>query len=142
MDSSLDRQLETAIAEFNATRERLESLGSMFPDDDAVTIRSSDRRVSVSAGPRGEIRSVKFHGESYRTLAPAELGKIVMETVERARREAVEATREKVSAAFPSAFGSIGNGEIDLDNVWTSFLRSIGHEELADEFGDDKETGK
>jgi DNA-binding protein YbaB len=57
---------------------------------------SKDRSLTVTVGGQGELRNIQFHGTDYRTMPPAEVAAILVETINAARQEMVT----KASAAF------------------------------------------
>ncbi|GAA2025187.1 hypothetical protein GCM10009839_23990 [Catenulispora yoronensis] len=53
----------------------------------AVTKRSRDRALTVGLGPGGVLTELTFHTTAYREMAPAELSRLVLDTVAAARAE-------------------------------------------------------
>jgi hypothetical protein len=55
----------------------------------------------VTAGPRGDIRDITFHDTGYRSMAPAELGRLLVEVIEEARLK----SRAEVTQALGPLMG-------------------------------------
>ncbi|QID34779.1 YbaB/EbfC family nucleoid-associated protein [Streptomyces albus] len=53
-----------------------------------VSVTSKNRMVTVVVGAQSEVRDITFHTEAYRTMAPAELGRTLVEALEEARKKA------------------------------------------------------
>ncbi|MFD9811683.1 YbaB/EbfC family nucleoid-associated protein [Streptomyces sp. NPDC059080] len=52
-----------------------------------VKVTSKDRSITVIMGTQSDVREIKFQGEGYRSMAPAELGRALVEVLEKARLE-------------------------------------------------------
>lgn len=50
--------------------------------------RSKGRQVSATVDAEGRLTELKLHGQSYRTMPPAELAKLIMDTVNQAHEAA------------------------------------------------------
>ncbi|GAA1995105.1 hypothetical protein [Catenulispora subtropica] len=90
--------------------------------DLAVSTRSRDRSLSVGLGPGGVLTELTFHTTGYREMAPAELSRLVLDTVAAARAEYAAQVAEVMApvregAALP--FDDIVAGTFDI----SEFLR-------------------
>ncbi|CAO5147320.1 YbaB/EbfC DNA-binding family protein [Frankia sp. AiPs1] len=82
-----DSFMESALAELARTEEitaRIRTEGA------EVSFQATDRNklLSVTVGGQGEIRELRFRGDAYRELAPAELADLLVKTFEQARQGA------------------------------------------------------
>ncbi|MBS2536153.1 YbaB/EbfC family nucleoid-associated protein [Catenulispora sp. NF23] len=96
-----------------------------------VSTRSRDRSLSVGLGAGGVLTELTFHTTAYRDMAPAQLSKLVLDTVTAARAEYAEHVSElmapvRAGAALP--YEQIMAGTFDV----SAFLRE-GHVGLADQ---------
>nr|MDT0664134.1 YbaB/EbfC family nucleoid-associated protein [Micromonospora sp. DSM 115978] len=84
-----DEQLEAALAELVRTDEVAQRV---LREGAEVTAKASDKNkiMTVAVGGRGELKEIKFRGDGYRELAPAELADLLVKTIERARADARE----------------------------------------------------
>jgi hypothetical protein len=73
-------------------------------DQVEVTVTSQRRLFTVTAGHDGRVKELVFADDRYRTLAPAELAAIIVETVQEAASRAGDAVRSTVDEVFPSRF--------------------------------------
>src|SRR5262249_55810382 len=57
-----------------------------------ISQQTSDKNkiMTVTVAGRGELKEIKFRGDAYRELAPAELADLLVKTIEEARRAAQE----------------------------------------------------
>jgi DNA-binding protein YbaB len=104
-----DDILESALAEFHRTKEiadRIRAEGSQ------VTVQASDRNkvLSLTVNGKGDVQELKFRGDAYRDLAPAELADLIVKTIERARRDAqgrARAGRQELLRGLPQSMGRL-----------------------------------
>jgi DNA-binding protein YbaB len=73
------------------------------------TVTSKRKLFSVTVGGGGELQGFTFNGENYRSLAPAELAQMIIDTV----AEAHEAIRDETSNMLSNLMPEIGE-EFDL----------------------------
>ena len=85
------------------------------------TARDKDRLLSATVGGRGELREVTFHGDEYRELAPAELGALLVKTIEQAR-----------AGARQRAMASIGDLVADLPRLRATAQGASSFEDLLE----------
>ncbi|MCB5906110.1 YbaB/EbfC family nucleoid-associated protein [Streptomyces pinistramenti] len=62
---------------------------------ETVKVTSKDRAITVVMGTRSDVREIKFNGDRYRSMAPAELGRALVQLLEQARAD----VHEKVNRA-------------------------------------------
>ncbi|GGS41732.1 YbaB/EbfC family nucleoid-associated protein [Streptomyces griseoviridis] len=91
-DHSLQQQLEAAMGRLADYRDRL-AAAQREAAATTVSVRSKDRMLTVVAGAGGVVKEVRFHTEAYREMAPAELGRALVETLTKALEEAGEKSR-------------------------------------------------
>jgi len=87
MTSAFDHAMDDVLAHFDKQREDLVRLHRSM-DEVSRTVRSRRRQVSATVDARGEIVELKFHGQSYKTMEPADLAKLIVDTIREARDEA------------------------------------------------------
>ncbi|SNQ46309.1 conserved hypothetical protein [Frankia canadensis] len=105
-----DSLMEAALAELARTEEitsRIRTEGA------AVTFEASDRNrlLSVTVGAQGDVRELRFRGDGYRDLAPAELADLLVKTIEQARlgaRAKALAGMRELMVDLPSPVGRLG----------------------------------
>jgi DNA-binding protein YbaB len=90
-----DDQLEAALAELVRTDE---IAGRILGQGAGTSHQTSDKSkiLSVTVSGHGELRELRFRGDAYRELAPAELADLLVKTIEQARQTARQRALEGV----------------------------------------------
>lgn len=73
--------------------------------------------LTVTVDARGAATEVKFANRNYRTMEPQELGRVVLEAVQKAQANAAEQVEEAVKGSAPPGMPSLeefASGEFDL----------------------------
>ena len=112
--AALVAESERRMATIVDAQRRLAELG--------VTTRSRDRSLSVVLGPGGVPVNLTFHTSAYRDMAPAELSRLILETLAAARADYAERVAETMAPVRDGAvlpFDEIMAGTFDL----SEFLR-------------------
>ncbi|MET7394107.1 YbaB/EbfC family nucleoid-associated protein [Dactylosporangium sp. NPDC005572] len=134
MSSPLYDRIEQAHAEFDRVQATLadiqDSLGST-----ETTATSKNRALSVTVDGRGEISDIKFLTRSYRTMPPAELTAMLIETIREARAQARTAMAEAFQPVFPpgSPLADIINGRVDLEAMMQQAMDTVNGSVLGDD---------
>ncbi|MER6410060.1 YbaB/EbfC family nucleoid-associated protein [Streptomyces humidus] len=88
----------------------------------SVTVTSKDRSVEVTVGAQGDLLAMKFHDGKYRSMPPAQLAAVLVETIGQARarmsRQVVD-TYRPISEGLPQLTGIPGT-EIEWDRLFGS----------------------
>jgi DNA-binding protein YbaB len=100
MTSAFEAAISEAMAEVKKQRANLARVHEAL-DDSTVTVRSKRRQLSATVDGRGELVALKFHGDSYRTMAAADLATLVVDTVRLAKQEAQARLWESIADAVP-----------------------------------------
>jgi hypothetical protein len=95
-----DRLMEEAMGAFAQERRKLGKLAEAW--DEHTEVRAKNRALVMTFDGRGEVLDLKFLGETYRTLAPAELASTIMETMRRGRSQCAERISEVVGTDSPA----------------------------------------
>ncbi|RKT16551.1 DNA-binding protein YbaB [Streptomyces sp. 1114.5] len=95
MSNPFADQIAQAMAEMQTELARAEELQKeMFELTASVT--SKDRLVTVKVGSQGQVVSMTFHTDGYREMAPAELAKVLTDTLNEARAKVGEDVAERI----------------------------------------------
>ncbi|TDC02309.1 YbaB/EbfC family DNA-binding protein [Nonomuraea longispora] len=78
--------LEQLVQEVNQQTEQLKQMQEKVRDLSA-TSRSKDGMVSVTVGPRGDVRTIDLDPRVYRKLSPSELSASIVEQIGKAARQ-------------------------------------------------------
>lgn len=100
---ALQEQIAAATDELREYQRNMVSVSRELANS-TVSKRSKDRALTVEIGAGNALKEIKFHGTAYRTMAPAELSALLIETINAAQREFATKMRD---ALLPySGFGT------------------------------------
>ncbi|MEV0236000.1 YbaB/EbfC family nucleoid-associated protein [Nonomuraea sp. NPDC050786] len=100
MDESW-RLLEQLVQEVNQQTEQLRKMQEKVGELSA-TATSKDGMVTVTVGPRGEVRTIDFDPRVYRKLSPSELSAVIVEQIGRATSEVSAGMKELMEPFVPN----------------------------------------
>lgn len=100
MSSGYQEQVDEIMGKLAEHRDRLLETQQRLARE-TVKVTSKDRSVTVVMGTQADVREIKFHDDAYRSKAPSELGRVLVDLLERARAQAAE----KVAAAVAPMAG-------------------------------------
>lgn len=133
--SSLQDQLEQALAEYRQTRADLTAMQAKLAEM-SVTATAPRNVVSVTADAHGQITGIAFPSNAYKNMAPLELANAVRDTVHKAQTMAREQMTELVEPMMPAGMSMRGKepGKIDFDRLFPenpedgAFFRGLSEE--------------
>ncbi|MGW0436562.1 YbaB/EbfC family nucleoid-associated protein [Micromonospora sp. NPDC003197] len=126
MSSPLHDRIDQAYAEFEEKKSAIGDIERQMASAQ-TTVTAKNRALTVHVDGRGDLVEVKFPTNAYRTMAPAELGNLLVETVKAAREEA----REKATSLFESILSpglplaGLIKGTTNADQMFDDAMRSI-----------------
>lgn len=102
--------------------------------EETTTVRSKDRSLSMTFDGRGELTSMAFNGSKYRSMAPAELAHVIVETLQTGRAQATEKLNEQLgSASVPGVdIAGLASGRTSPSEVFESLLSPMLDDALGD----------
>lgn len=118
MSNPLQDKIEQAFADLEHSQAAITAIQDELAAG-STTVTSKNRAVEVTVDGHGAVTEIKFPTKAYRTMAPAELGSLLVETLGEARRESEEAATNLMRTTLPdsgpllAAFG----GSTDFDTV-------------------------
>ncbi|OHV30840.1 hypothetical protein CC117_27370 [Parafrankia colletiae] len=138
-----DEQMEAALAELVRTDELA---ARILRESEQITQQTSDKNkiLTVIVGGRGELREIRFRGDAYRELAPAELADVLVKTIEQARRTAQQralADAQQLMHQMPAVAGdltSLANAEDFAQELLDVFTRNQASANLRSAVADDR----
>ncbi|MFI6737113.1 YbaB/EbfC family nucleoid-associated protein [Nonomuraea sp. NPDC050451] len=119
------RLLEQLVQEVNQQTEQLKEMQEKVGELSA-TVKSKDGMVTVTVGPRGEVRTIEFDPRVYRKLSPSELSASIVEQIGRATTQVSTEMKELMEPfgvpdlPFEDLFGEGTNFESFLPKPGTS----------------------
>ncbi|MEV0084492.1 YbaB/EbfC family nucleoid-associated protein [Saccharopolyspora sp. NPDC050642] len=107
-------------------------------------VESPDRVVAIVLDGQAELREIKFLKTDYRTMAPAELGELLLRTIQQGRAKAAAKVQELLPA---EAFGDVdlhglASGEADLGEMLGQIMRPALEDPLGGFPGRRREQGE
>ena len=89
--------MKEAMAEYEKARSEVAQIQETL-EKASGQARSKSRMLSVTVDGRGDVTELKFHTQAWRSMAPGELSKVIVQTIKDAR---AAAQREMWSAISP-----------------------------------------
>ncbi|QKV74010.1 YbaB/EbfC family DNA-binding protein [Amycolatopsis sp. Hca4] len=123
--------VEEAMAALQREREKLDKLSALWRDG-RTTVRAKDQSLSMTFDGRGELVEMAFNEGKYRSLAPAQLASVVVETLQRGKAESMAKVAELMGTGSTSGldYGAVASGKADprelLDSLISPMLDSVG----------------
>jgi len=118
MSSPLHNQIQQRMVQL---RERREAMARIQRDlaEARFTADSKNRAVSVTVDSRGEPVDIKFRTSSYRSMAPAELSQLLLETIAVARDEAKTAAVAAFGPLLPpgTPLADLMSGQLNFEEM-------------------------
>ncbi|MDG4795734.1 YbaB/EbfC family nucleoid-associated protein [Micromonospora sp. WMMD1082] len=133
MTTPLHNQIEQAYAEFSRQREALSALAAESERAE-TTVTSKNRAISVTVNGRAAVTSIRFPISAYRTMPAAELGNLIVETIEAARTQAANEAMERYRSSLPEALSDMDphNGGLDVEAMFSRAARMMNDDRLGD----------
>ena len=118
-------RIADALEEFEEQKRKLSAMQSEMATT-TTTVRARDRLFTLTLDGRGEVTDIAFDGFRYRRLAPAELAKVIVETIATGRRQAMEKIGQMMGGdVLPGiSFTDIANNTRPGADVLEAFLGS------------------
>jgi hypothetical protein len=130
---SVDEATDAALAALDREHRKLLDVTTAI-NEASTTVKSKDRSISMDFDGRGEITGITFHGSKYRSMAPAELSHVLLETIRAGRDECMQ----KMAAAMGGEllpginFADMAAGKVDAEEVFQKLVSPF----LGDDLGD------
>ncbi|MEV0135000.1 YbaB/EbfC family nucleoid-associated protein [Dactylosporangium sp. NPDC050688] len=125
MTIPLHNQVEHAMAQLRATQDALDAVQRELSET-TTSSTSRNRAVTVTVDGRGEITAITFPTGAHRSMAPAELGELLVETIREARQAASQTAVSLFTPLMPSGtnLGALLDGDLDLDGMIAEALQA------------------
>ncbi|MFF1908935.1 YbaB/EbfC family nucleoid-associated protein [Kitasatospora sp. NPDC058218] len=95
MSNPFAEQIAQAMAEMQSELARAEEMQKEM-NELTASVTSKDRMVTVKVGSQGQVVSMTFHTNDYREMAPAELAKVLTDSLNEARAAVGEQVAERI----------------------------------------------
>ncbi|MEO3742080.1 YbaB/EbfC family nucleoid-associated protein [Plantactinospora sp. B5E13] len=126
MTSPLHDRIEQAYAEFERQKQAITEVRRELSTAQ-TTVTAKNRALTVTVDGRGDLVEIRFPTNSYRTMAPAELANLLMETVKTARDQARGRTANAFQTLLPTGLPLLDmlNGTADFDDLMRETVRVV-----------------
>ena len=122
MTSGFDQAMSDVLGRLDKRRDDVVRVHQTL-DEVTSTVRSRRRQVSATVDARGELDDLKFHGQTYKSMEPADLAKVIIETIKQARDEARAQMWSSLADADPeSALFAQTASEVDWSQQFAHSL--------------------
>ncbi|MFD9698000.1 YbaB/EbfC family nucleoid-associated protein [Lentzea sp. NPDC059081] len=135
--SSADWQgvVDSASADLDQERAKLSRLSELWSLH--TVVHSKDHAVSVTVDGRGELVDLSFGGSKYRSMPAAQLASLILETVARARADAMAKVTEVMGTTSVPGLDLEGlmSGKVDpleaMNSLFEPMLDGLGLREWS-----------
>ncbi len=125
---------ENAADDFREAQDELDRVRQLADDirarGEATTYKAmpKNKMFTVTVGGRGEVRDITFRSDAYRSLAPAELGKLLVSTIEEAREKAISTAMASIGEISPTSAMPLDllKPAATMDDLMDSLLNAAG----------------
>lgn len=125
MSDPIQNSIERTLAEMRAAQEEMARVQQELADV-SVTSTAKGRVLAVTVDSRGDVTGIAFPTSAYRSMAPTELGALLVDTIRTARAEASQVAVEAFSPLLPSGFplAEMMSGAPDLDAMMQEAMQT------------------
>ena len=117
-----DQAIEAAMADLEREKRKLQEVGKVW-DEATTTVRAKDNSFAMTFDGRGELSDLTFNGNKYRTLPPAQLAHLILETLRQGRVQAMEKVQKVMGDGRPGLdYASMLNGKADPMEILNSLI--------------------
>ena len=130
---SVNEAAEAALADFEREHRRIAEVNNAI-NEASTTMRAKDRSLSIDFDGRGEVTAITFHGTKYRSMAPAELAHVLLETIRAGRTECVRKMSEAMGDDFLPGinFADLASGKLDSEDVFQKLVEPFVSDDVAE----------
>lgn len=124
---------EAALSSLDREHRKLTEVTNMI-NETSTSVRSKDRSVSMDFDGRGEITAITFHGSKYRSMAPAELSHLLLETIREGRAQCLQKMADAMGEDFlPGiSFADLTTGKMGAEDIFQKLVSPFLGDEAAD----------
>ncbi|MBX7266400.1 YbaB/EbfC family nucleoid-associated protein [Micromonospora sp. Llam7] len=125
MTGPLHNRVEQAFAELQSTQAAIVGAQQVLAGTSA-SVTTRNRALTVTVDAQSRVTEITFHSGAYRSLAPAELGALLVEAISEAQGEVVSKTMGMFQSLLPAGarLESLLAGSFDPDEMVGEALRA------------------
>ena len=120
---SLAAANEAAMASLEKERAKISEITRQMKEN-VTTVRAKDRSFVATFDGRGELTSINFKGNKFRTMAPAELSHLLVETIRQGRGMCLQKLSDVAGEdLLPGAsFAELMSGDLSVEEVFEKVI--------------------
>jgi hypothetical protein len=121
-----DAGIEEAMAALEAEKSKLEKLGQLWQEE-RTTVRAKDHSLSMTFDGRGDLVELVFNESKYRSMAPAQLASVVLETLRKGRSQSLQKMTELMGTGSVHGMdmGALVSGKFDPMEMMDALISPI-----------------
>ncbi|MFR9731794.1 YbaB/EbfC family nucleoid-associated protein [Saccharopolyspora sp. MS10] len=110
--------LDAAMAALEEEQRKLAQIGEVRQNE-TTTVQAKDRSLEMTFDGGGELTEIKFNGTKYRSMAPAQLAHVIVETLQQGRAQAMAKMTDLMGTdVLPGIdLAGIAAGKVDPNSV-------------------------
>jgi DNA-binding protein YbaB len=122
----MHNRLEEMMAELERHKAAIGELQDGLASSE-TSVTSKSRAITVTVDGQGELTGIRFVTNSYRSMAPAELAALIVETVREAREKSKVHAVQLFSQVMPSGVPIMEmlNGPVDFDTAMADIQQAF-----------------
>ncbi len=126
--------MEDALARFEAERQRLRDFEARLAEA-STTVLAKDRSMSMTFDGHGELTALTFNGASHRSMAPAELAHVIVETVRAGRKQSLATMSELMGGPVLADVdvADLASGAVQMSELLDALIAPFGVDGSASE---------
>ncbi|WP_436535629.1 YbaB/EbfC family nucleoid-associated protein [Actinoplanes sp. HUAS TT8] len=126
MTSPMQNRIEQAMAEFERHRAAMDGFEHRVAEA-STTVTAKNRAVAVTVNGKGELSEIRFPVGTYRTMAPAELGRLLVDTIGEAQQQAREKAAQMFESLLPAGLPVLEmlSKPVDFDEAMGEVMKTI-----------------
>jgi DNA-binding protein YbaB len=124
MNKSPHESFQQALDELRRTQKQLGTIRSELQEK-ATKVTSKDGMITVTLDGRSELAGIAFNTAKFRRMAPAELGSVLLETINQARAQGRSRIIDSYRSLVPKGMDidAIMAGKFSLDKMFDDAAR-------------------
>jgi DNA-binding protein YbaB len=137
MSMPLQNQVEQAYARLQRQQQAINDIQASLQTAYS-TVTSKNRAVAVTVNSKGVVTGIKFPTSAHRSMPGAELGSLLVETIEKARAQALATTVAAFESMLPAGLPMLelltedpaaeSGGRFNVDQLVAEALRTAGEQ--------------
>jgi DNA-binding protein YbaB len=118
------RAFDKAMEEMQRTQERMSEVREKF-ERKPIKVTTKDGMITITLDPRGDVTSIVFNTQKWRRMAPAELGSVLVEAINKARAEGRAQLADAYKQFLPEGLDlqKLMSGQLSTDGIFESARR-------------------